>query len=296
MGKTRRRQGHPAKQRPQGPHRPAVSRGSGSPAGGPRSIFDDSRIQPFDHLVNELNATRAKITDLQAQIERGEHRDVAALMDTMNAYVASAAEAYATLPTAVESAEAFNKRLPRELRRIRRDYIEASRHDPNAGKLEAVEIDGSAKRGAALGWFQAPLRDSSTLGYLQRRPDDCVRAALASLLQTAPHTVPDIGLAMLLAAGRDPEELERYVGLKLGVWLETNAVTLRAHPARLPLTSRRWIGIVGGGDEDPTGHCLLMDRRDVIFDTAWLVPPRKDEPPSWNSVDDVNVGLTIERR
>ncbi len=44
-----------------------------------------------------------------------------------------------------------------------------------------------------MGYFKAPLRDSS-FGYLQRRPDDCVQAAIASFLQAQPYTVPDLGL------------------------------------------------------------------------------------------------------
>ncbi len=99
-----------------------------------------------------------------------------------------------------------------------------------------------------------------------------------------------------MAAGRDPEEIERLISRKMGGWIEKNALTIQAYPTRLPTSSRRWIGIVAGEDDDPTanGHCLLMSGREVIFDTAWLTPPRKDEPASWDSLDDISVGLTIE--
>jgi hypothetical protein len=164
-----------------------------------------------------------------------------------------------------------------------------------AGQLTAVEIDGSRKRGERLGYFTAPLVDE-TWGALQRRPDDCLRAGIATFLQTPAHTVPDLRLGELTAAGSDPEQMDRIIGRVTGGWLEKNAITLRAHATKLPVTSKRWVGVVGGEDDESTSHCVLMQGREVIFDTAWLLPLRKNEPLSWNSLDDVSFGLTIERR
>jgi hypothetical protein len=306
MGKKRSPQGHPAnrERNPGGHRRRRVATASAPNGAGPRTIFHaadhkepalDPRLQLTASSLAQLKAQRDHLVEMQAQIRRGEHVDVAALTAAMNTSVAVHSEAYAQLPTAKARVDAFVNHLPAELRRIRLGYVEASRHDPDAGKLEIVEIDGSVKRGGRLGYFQASLVDG-TWGALQRRPDDCLQAAIATFLQAPAHTVPDLKLGELRGAGKDPELIDRVIGKRLGGWIEEKAVRLVVHPTRLPTSSRRWIGVVDDGEDSNNSHCVLMQGHEVIFDTAWLVPPRKDEPLSWHSYDDVSLGITIDRR
>jgi len=167
--------------------------------------------------------------------------DLANMHNEMTDAFAFQAMSMSLLPTAKQRANAFITQLPRELRKIRREYIATSRADPDAGKLEAVTVTGNAERDAKLGYFRAQLVDG-TWGALQRRPDDCLQAAIATFLETPAHTVPDLKLGRLKAAGKDPEQIERVILEVMGAWIEKNAVTIRAHAAQLPTTSHRWIG------------------------------------------------------
>ena len=263
------------------------------PAAGPRLIFHangqaqptlDPRLAP---AVGMLDDYRAQIAELQGLRERlaGGEVDPSEVMRVVDDGFAAFAASAANLPTAQQQAEAFITHLPAELVKIRWAYMKASRHDRDAGELTAVPVQGNLQRGLKLGYFKAALVDN-TWGALQRRPDDCLQAAIATFLQTPAHTVPDLNLGSLRAAGKDPEEMGRVIQQQMGRWLEKNAVTIRAYPTRLPASSSRWIGVVDADDDAGDGvgnsHCVLMQGREIIFDTAWLTPPRKNEPLSWH--------------
>ncbi len=253
----------------------------------------DPRLEPAVGLLHGMRAQRDQLVALRDAISRGEC-DALTVSQALTEGFAVHAQAAAELPTALERAAAFVRDIPAEMANVRRQYIESCQHDPAAGKLLPVGFKGSTRKGARLGYFKSPLRDG-TFGYLQRRSEDCMQAAIASFLQAPPYTVPDLELGKLRAAGKDPEEIERLIAQKLDRWAEKNAVTFVAYTTRLPTSSGRWIGVVEGIDNSD-GHCLLMDGRSVIFDTAWLTPPRKGEALSWHGLDDISIGITIERK
>jgi hypothetical protein len=78
-----------------------------------------------------------------------------------------------------ERTRQFCEVFPSELAKVRRQIY---RH---AGLLP-VPMNGSPAKGLKSGYFSTRLRDGS-LGYLQRRTDDCLQAAIASCLQVPLH-------------------------------------------------------------------------------------------------------------
>jgi hypothetical protein len=173
---------------------------------------------------------------------------------------------------------AFCKRYPSEVAKIRRQV------------LHPVPVNGSTNRGLKMGYFMTPLRDG-THGYFQRRTDDCLQAAVSSCSQIPPHRVPDLHIDQLLLAGKEPEEIMRIIGEKMTVFMGKHGVTIRVHPS--PPTSGRWIGVVPAGGVF-FDHCLLMNGRDCLFDTASLLPPGKDQAVSERDPADIEYGITIE--
>ena len=156
--------------------------------------------------------------------------------------------------------------------------------------MHPVSVKGSAPRGLRAGYFQTRLRDG-TFGYLQRRTDDCLQAAIATCLQIPPHQVPDLHMEQQLANGTEPEEMEQRIVKTMGRWMEKHSVTIRYH-ATPPTSERRWIGVVTEPDEY-SDRCLLMSRRDCLFDPANLLPSLT---VSQYDTADIDYGITIERR
>lgn len=255
----------------------------------------DPRLELTAAALHTLEAHKSRILTLRREVQSGNLSAMSQFTEALTEGFSLTAQAMVQLPTARARTDAFVNELPGELRKIRREYVETARNDPDAGKLEIVEVAGDVNRGLRLGYFRAELVDKSW-GHLQRRSDDCFTAAVATCLEAQPYEVPDLHIEELLAAGRDPEEIDRVIARTLGAWLETNAVTLRVHPAGLPVSAKRWIGIVEPTHEGANSHCILFEHREPIFDTAWLLPPRKDEPLTWHSLDDVGTGIEVLNR
>jgi hypothetical protein len=140
------------------------------------------------------------------------------------------------------------------------------------------------------------LRDG-TLGYFQRRTDDCVQASIASLIQMPMYEVPDLQIDKHIAEGRDDEALERSVGHQFSQWMEKHSLTMYRH-VNPPLLAKRWIGVVSTGNE-VNDHCLVMTGHDCVWDTSHMLPPGKHEPIAAHDIftpRDINYGITIERR
>jgi hypothetical protein len=184
-----------------------------------------------------------------------------------------------------ERARRFGRAYPGELAKVRRQVYRP------AGLLP-VPVNGSAQRGLKSGYFAARLRDGS-LGYLQRRTDDCLQAALASCAQIPAPLVPDFHIEQQLAAGMDPDEVDGVNLEKLRRWMDKYGVTITVHPSS-PTSAKRWIGIVTT-DNAYSDHCLLMNGRDCLFDPAEGLPP-KGQLVSQYDVADIDYGLTIEKR
>ena len=177
------------------------------------------------------------------------------------------------------------KVFPSELAKVRRQVY---RH---VGLLP-VPVNGSPTKGLKSGYFSTRLRDG-TLGYLQRRTDDCLQAALASCLQIPPHLVPDLHMEQQPASGTDPEEMERGIREKMDHWLDRRGYTIAYHPSALT-SERRWIGVVKA-DDMYSDHCLLMTGRDCLFDPANLMPSRNQPATSYDT-SDIDYAITMDRR
>jgi hypothetical protein len=163
------------------------------------------------------------------------------------------------------------------------------------GSLYPVEVDGSPTRGIKLGYFKTPLIDG-TVGYFQRRIDDCVQASIASLLQMPPYLVPDLQIQEQIAAGKDPEEIDRTIDEKFAQWKAEYGLRIFSH-ATPPRWAKRWIGIITTG-EPYSDHTLLMAGSDCLFDPAHFLPPDDDHPTALDNhtVADIDYGMTIEKR
>ena len=116
------------------------------------------------------------------------------------------------------------------------------------------------------------LPDGS-VGYHVRAPrrDDCLAAATATCLQIPIARVPDPEIDRRLAAGEDPEAVDRRARRELDAWLDSRGldmVVLDKAPDPLPA---RWIGVVPLPG-DFTNHCLVMTRSRVLFDPGTAHP------------------------
>jgi hypothetical protein len=181
-----------------------------------------------------------------------------------------------------DRARLIAKRLPSEMAKLRRVL-----------GVQPVAVNGSRAQGLREGYFQAALRDGST-GYFQRRSDDCLQAATASFLQMPPDLVPDLLLEEQIAAGCEPDEIERNAWALLAPWLDQHGLAMMLHPTP-PTTTKRWIGVTYS-EQLYSDHCLLMTGRDVIFDPWRLLPPGKDHDASPYTLDDVAYGITYDHQ
>jgi hypothetical protein len=193
-----------------------------------------------------------------------------------------------------ERAQLFCARYPTALNEVRRQICS----DPVQAKLRLAlrlhpvsDNRGLGFRGSGFPFYMTDLRDG-TVGFLQRRVDDCYQAAIASCAQISPYLVPDLKMQQQTAAGKDPEEVVNAAFGKLGRWKDENGVAIRFH-ASPPWSARRWIGVI----RDPrpmSDHCLLMSGRDCLFDGARALPTKHDQPASDRDPADIDYGITIE--
>lgn len=138
----------------------------------------------------------------------------------------------------------------------------------NKAGLLPVPIFGSRERGLRAGYFASRLRDGSW-GFYQRRADDCLRAALATLLRVPMPKVPDAHRAKQLAEGLSEAEVNAYTRELLEDWLDERGWRLAFN--KWPPSSGRWIAVKDGD------HCLLMEGSECVFDPARFLPPARGE-------------------
>jgi hypothetical protein len=121
-----------------------------------------------------------------------------------------------------------------------------------------------------FGWPMVVRLPTGERGYYQTRNDDCMRAAVATCLQVPIEDVPDPRLDERLAAGDDPDELDRLARAELEGWLAGRGLRLVRH-WRLPVDRERWIGVSPGPGEFGD-HVLVMTRAEILFDPASYIP------------------------
>jgi hypothetical protein len=114
-----------------------------------------------------------------------------------------------------------------------------------------------------VSFHSVPLPDG-TRGYFGRRPDDCLMACVATVLQ-APDA-PDLGIDARLRAGMRPQEVDLVTGRELNEWLAGRGLRMRVHE-RAPLDSDRCIGVVPLPGWFKS-HCLVLRRGELLHDPA----------------------------
>lgn len=170
-----------------------------------------------------------------------------------------------------------------------------------------------------------------TTGYsmFPDRMDDCLRAAVATVLQVEPRAIPDPQIARRLLAGDDPDVITRETWALLERWLSERGLRV-VHHETPPVDVDRWIGVCGGADaaasaesvrermavvdrvtrrhmerrgmpdqllglEHFSGHCLVMARGRLLFDPAEGVePPPGMTARRWRP-SEVKSGLSVKR-
>jgi hypothetical protein len=175
--------------------------------------------------------------------------------------------------------------------RRERERVFVEQFGPALADVRRASCRGTGMQQVTTGYYSTRLRDG-TLGYLQRRGDDCLQAAIASLLQVPMPRVPDLRIAHLRIAGHDEDELARAVNRQLGRWIEENGLNVYLHTSPA-VSERRWIGVIPG-DVPGADHCLLMAGRDCLFDPDVFWPPGSDEPATKLDVGDIEYAITIE--
>ncbi len=183
----------------------------------------------------------------------------------------------------------FCATYPAALAEVRRQICS----DPSQDKLrQSFRLDSlSGSPRGELPFYATTLRDG-TLGFLQRRIDDCLQAAIASCTGIKPWLIPDLNMAQNEAACKDPEEVASAALKKLGQWMDETGIAIRFHSSP-PWSARRWIGVI----RDPrplSDHCLLMSGRDCLFDGASALPKAHDQAASSHDPADIDYGITID--
>jgi hypothetical protein len=176
-------------------------------------------------------------------------------------------------------------------KRARRKGIKADKgRRPEGTRHELVVVDGKPLPPPGL-WQQAIWSSATTVGhYIARlgdgeigwcmdplRPDNCLRAAVATALQVPIDQVPDPRLDARFKDGDDPDEISARSWEKLADWSRARGLELRGHLDTLPTDRERWVGVVEPdmeGDDFAdaptpfTAHCLVMSYGDILFDPS----------------------------
>ncbi len=134
------------------------------------------------------------------------------------------------------------------------------------------------------------LRDG-TLGYRAfPRGDACWATAVATCVQCPLAEVPDAHIDACLAAGMDPEAIDRRMWRDFFAWLDRRGLEMVKHSSvKAARRRKRWVGVVErSGPGDFASHALVFCRGEVLYDNI---------PPGFRvaeyTVDDVDVGFSF---
>jgi hypothetical protein len=151
-----------------------------------------------------------------------------------------------------------------------------------------VVIDRCPVTGRALS-VQLP---DGRVAFYQRREDDCMAAAVATLLQVHIVDVPDPQIDAQLAAGADPDALNQQIASELQAYLSGFGLRMVRH-RRPPVEREGWLGLC----PDPAGgrfqgHVVVMAYDQPAFDPAanWPCPPGHKVAP----VTEIAGGITFD--
>jgi hypothetical protein len=111
--------------------------------------------------------------------------------------------------------------------------------------------------------------EDGRIGHFQRRIDQCLEAAVATVLRLPYGDVPDFRLRESLESGEAPEEIGARAWAALGGFAARHGLRVVAHE-RPPTRLRSWIGVVPR-EQAFRSHSLVMRRTEIAFDpgSAW---------------------------
>lgn len=160
------------------------------------------------------------------------------------------------------------------------------------GGITGVPIGGSPARGAKAGYFMMRTFDGAP-AYFMRRNDDCLQAAVATVLSIAPHKIPLPAINAMIYAGRDVEEVGNVFDAQFDQWADRQGIRIAVHPTAStvhPPTRGKWVAVAPNAR---TTHCLICLGGQVIHDPLAVLPSTPDE--LGDLADTIEFGFTIER-
>ena len=143
------------------------------------------------------------------------------------------------------------------------------------------------------------------VAVFQRRTDDCLQAALATVMGINPWQIPDLRICERLASGADTEEVAAASEATTAEWCADNGLRLRRRD-REDHGADLWVGVVNSHGAAYRSHCLVLAGEDVVFDPAWRLPDGGPErfkaaiAPGWRALAldtyrSIDYRLDIER-
>lgn len=170
---------------------------------------------------------------------------------------------------------------------------------------DACKVELLVSKDPNLALEPTPVRLSDgTTGWRMQRFDDCLRAAIATVLQVAIDEVPDPHLNAKLRAGWQPSSVTQVTEITLTRWCEQRGLRMTRHDAP-PWNRKRWIGVVPPPRRVTAGpfmsHCLVMCRREILHDPFALnslvarYVAERFQKKTWLP-SDVQYGFTFNKR
>lgn len=158
----------------------------------------------------------------------------------------------------------------------------------------------------------------------QGRADECFRVAIATTLQVPAREVPDACVHARTSAGEDPNVVSWDAWVTMVEWAAARGFEALYHE-QWPLHLDRWIGVCCGLEEYASnseateiarsslnrtqrraarhslgdtyyfsGHCLVMNHGDLLFDPGWALVPPDGSRAIRRTVMEIEYGISFE--
>jgi hypothetical protein len=147
------------------------------------------------------------------------------------------------------------------------------------------------------------------IGYCSARADDCLRPAVATVLQTPIEQVPDPRLDERLAAGDHFDVISAESWSTLLDWLADRGLRLVVHEPAHAVALERWIGAIVdpiwaalqelGVERDDDSlffddHAVVCRYAEVVHDPAVGLQPPAGQQLRRYSLSDITYGLSFQ--
>lgn len=145
--------------------------------------------------------------------------------------------------------------------------------------------------GVRSGYLYTDLPNGE-IGWCQVRWDECLRMAVATLLQIPPSEVPDLHVDRRMEAGESADEIAAQVNRTYMDWAAERGLQITAH-RNLPVDRERWLGVV----PQPgyfQNHVVVMRRRKVHFEVVPAAAAPKGYRVKRFQLGDIAEGVTFD--